>query len=261
MDKYAYLFMIPLINRLSEKYSFNREINDERIKREKIILPADANGNPDFAFMSSFMQSVESDILSTTLRYFAYKQQITPPHIANKSINWQNFLLRDIFDIYAGKRLTKADMKKGNRPFIGATDSNNGITEWVSNTNDSMDSNVLGVNYNGSVGETFYHPYECIFSDDVKRLHLKQSLSASQGVSVASKENKYIMLYLKTAILQQKVKYAYGYKFNESRMLKQSILLPATPENTPDWDYMESYMRSLESQQLVNVLNYYIKCG
>ena len=254
--------MIPLINRLSEKYSFNREINDERIKREKIILPADANGNPDFAFMSSFMQSVESDILSTTLCYFADKQQITPP-IANKSINWQNFLLRDIFDIYAGKRLTKADMKKGNRPFIGATDSNNGITEWVSNTNDSMDSNVLGVNYNGSVGETFYHPYECIFSDDVKRLHLKQSLSAAQGqgVSVASKENKYIMLYLKTAILQQKVKYAYGYKFNESRMLKQSILLPATPENTPDWDYMESYMRSLESQQLVNVLNYYIKCG
>jgi len=79
LDKYAYLFMIPLINRLSEKYSFNREINDERIKREKIILPADANGNPDFAFMSSFMQSVESDILSTTLRYFADKQQITPP--------------------------------------------------------------------------------------------------------------------------------------------------------------------------------------
>ena len=29
LDKYAYLFMIPLINRLSEKYSFNREINDE----------------------------------------------------------------------------------------------------------------------------------------------------------------------------------------------------------------------------------------
>ena len=232
----------------------------DRIKKDKIILPAYVNGNPDFAFMSSFMQSVESDILSTTLRYFADKQQITPP-IVNKSINWQNFLLRDIFDIYAGKRLTKADMKKGNRPFIGATDSNNGITEWVSNTNDSMDSNVLGVNYNGSVGETFYHPYECIFSDDVKRLHLKQSLSAAQGVSVASKENKYIMLYLKTAILQQKVKYAYGYKFNESRMLKQSILLPTTPENTPDWDYMESYMRSLESQQLVNVLNYYIKCG
>ena len=79
LDKYAYLFMIPIINRLSEKYSFNREINDERIKREKIILPITADGQPDFAFMSSFMQQVEQDILGTTLRYFADKQQITPP--------------------------------------------------------------------------------------------------------------------------------------------------------------------------------------
>ena len=79
LDKYAYLFMIPLINRLSEKYSFNREINDERIKREKIYLPANKQGEPDFAFMSSFMKEVEGDILNTTLRYFSDKQQITPP--------------------------------------------------------------------------------------------------------------------------------------------------------------------------------------
>ena len=79
LDKYAYLFMIPIINRLSEKYGFNREINDERIKREKIILPANEDGQPDFAFMSSFMQQVEQDILGTTLRYFSDKQQITPP--------------------------------------------------------------------------------------------------------------------------------------------------------------------------------------
>ena len=71
--------MIPLINRLSEKYSFNREINDERIKREKIILPANKQGEPDFAFMSSFMKEVEGDILNTTIRYFSDKQQITPP--------------------------------------------------------------------------------------------------------------------------------------------------------------------------------------
>ena len=81
LDKYAYLFMIPIINRLSEKYGFNREINDERIKREKIILPANEDGQPDFAFMSSFMQQVEQDILGTTLSYFADKQQITPPPI------------------------------------------------------------------------------------------------------------------------------------------------------------------------------------
>ena len=70
LDKYAYLFMVPIINRLSEKYSFNREINDERIKREKILLPINDKGEIDFDFMSSFMQQVEADILKTTLKVF-----------------------------------------------------------------------------------------------------------------------------------------------------------------------------------------------
>ena len=70
IDKYAYLFMIPIINRLSEKYSFNREINDERIRRERLLLPATESGDIDFDFMSSFMKKVEKDILGTTLDYF-----------------------------------------------------------------------------------------------------------------------------------------------------------------------------------------------
>ena len=70
LDKYAYLFMLPIISRLSEKYSFNREINDERIKREKLMLPINDDGDIDFAFMSAFMRDVEKDILGTTLRTF-----------------------------------------------------------------------------------------------------------------------------------------------------------------------------------------------
>lgn len=79
MDKYSYLFMVPIISRLSEKYSFNREINDERIKREKILLPVTNKGEIDFAFMSAFMKSIEGDILKTTLKYFTDKQAVTPP--------------------------------------------------------------------------------------------------------------------------------------------------------------------------------------
>lgn len=154
---------------------------------------------------------------------------------------WKEFRIENIFDIYPGKRLTKADMKKGRRPFIGATDSNNGITEWVSNSNESLDRNVLGVNYNGSVGEVFYHAYECIFSDDVKRLHLKNT-----NLTNVSDSNYFVMLFLKTTILQQKIKYAYGYKFNESRMLKQTIMLPVTADEQPDYQFMEDYMREQE---------------
>lgn len=151
------------------------------------------------------------------------------------SIRWKPFVISDIFTISPGKRLTKAAMKVGKRPFIGATDSNNGITAWVDNTNESLDKLVLGVNYNGSVVETFFHPYECIFSDDVKRLHLKNGITSY-----------HVMLFLKTMIIQQKVKFEYGYKFNEKRMQRQKILLPVTDEDSPDWQFMEEYMRRKE---------------
>ena len=151
-------------------------------------------------------------------------------------VRWKSFVLSDVFTISSGKRLTKADMKVSKRPFIGATDSNNGITAWVDNTNESLDKLVLGVNYNGSVVETFFHPYECIFSDDVKRLHLKNGITSY-----------HVMLFLKTMIIQQKVKFEYGYKFNEKRMQHQKILLPVTEDNSPDWQFMEEYMRRKET--------------
>jgi len=147
--------------------------------------------------------------------------------------------MNEIFDISSSIRLTKDDMIPGDRPFIGASDSNNGITAFVGNINSSLDHNVLGVNYNGSVVENFYHPYEAIFSDDVKRLHLKHR-----------PDNKYVLLFIKSAILKQKCKFEYGYKFNGERMARQHIMLPATEDGRPDFDYMERKMRAVEARQL-----------
>ena len=62
-DKYVYLFIATVVKRLSEKYSFNREINDSRIRREMIMLPVNEKGAPDYAFMSAYMKRLEYDIL------------------------------------------------------------------------------------------------------------------------------------------------------------------------------------------------------
>lgn len=70
---YIYLFMLPLIKRLGEKYSFNREINDSRIKREKLILPIDSKGKPNYAFMESFMQNLESKHLKNIIYFYRQK--------------------------------------------------------------------------------------------------------------------------------------------------------------------------------------------
>lgn len=159
---------------------------------------------------------------------------------------WAVFTIQNICEIFSGVRLTKQEMISGDMPFIGASDSNNGITAFVANKNVSLDSNVLGVNYNGSVVENFYHPYECLFSDDVKRLKIK-----SENVS------KYAYLFLKRMILQQKPKYQYGYKFNAARMAKQKILLPINQNGKPDWQFMENFMRQIEQNKIQIILKYY----
>ena len=156
------------------------------------------------------------------------------------SRNWKDFFLEDIVSINGGKRLTKADMQLGNMPFIGASELNNGITAFTCSINESIDNNVLGVNYNGSVGFAFYHPYRAIFSDDVKRIKWKSSLH----------NNRYTLLFLASMIGQQKCKYAYGYKFNSQRMKRQKILLPIQSNNTIDWGFMEAYMKQKERQIL-----------
>lgn len=68
-DKYVYLFMSTIIKRLEEKYSFNREINDKRIKNEKFILPVDKNGNPNWEYMSKFMQKIMEEKLEKVLEH------------------------------------------------------------------------------------------------------------------------------------------------------------------------------------------------
>lgn len=144
---------------------------------------------------------------------------------------WKAFTLEDIFTISSGVRLEKKNLIKGDLPFITAISLNNGISDFVSNNNSSEDSNILGVNYDGSVVENFYHPYKAIFSDSVKRLKLRNV-----------KGNKYIYLFLKAVIYKQKNKYQYGYKFNSGRMKKQFILLPVI-NNQPDYKFMEEYIK------------------
>ena len=161
---------------------------------------------------------------------------------------WKEFFIGGeggIFSIKHGKRLTVAEMTKGTIPFIGATETNNGITNWVGVMNCSYDKNVLGVNYNGSVAEAFYHGYGCVFSDDVKRLHLKEV-----------EDNKYILLFIATVIKLQKVKYTYGYKFSGNRMNRQIILLPVDEAGKPDYAFMEQFIKEREDLKRKQYITY-----
>jgi len=79
-----------------------------------------------------------------------------------------------MFHFTNGGRLRPVCWMEGSRPFVGASVASNGVAAFIENSNASLDSNVLGVNYNGSVGFPLYHSYEALFSDGVKRVRCCQ---------------------------------------------------------------------------------------
>ena len=245
LNEYNAKFITTIADQVRGKYNFGYKRNQERLKRETLVLPSDEKGNPNFQYMSDFVKKLELDKVQEVLEYI-YIRMISILEEKVCEISWKDFWIEDVCEIKSGVRLTKANQEIGLKPFVGASDSDNGVTAFVSNKNKSLDANVLGVNYNGSVVENFYHPYEAIFSDDVKRLKWKDELYG----------NKYTYLFLKQMILSQKIKYAYGYKFNGERMKRQKIMLPVTKTGLPDYDYMTSYMQKQELEQIFKILNY-----
>ncbi len=243
LNPYTGLFFVAAQDMIENKYSHGYKRNAQHLKGDRVMLPVTDDGKPDYQFMEDYMRELMDAKRKQYRTYIEKQLKFLGLDIANrggyseelKSRQWQSFRIDGIFNILPGKRLVAADSTPGDRPFIGALDNSNGVARFVSDKNDSLDKNVLGVNYNGNgMGIGFYHPYECIFSDDVKRFHLKEW-----------KDDPFILLFMKTAILMQKKKFGYLYKFNAERMAHTSIMLPVTGTGKPDYEFMESFGRKL----------------
>ncbi|MCI5642832.1 MAG: restriction endonuclease subunit S [Peptoniphilus sp.] len=248
-DKYIYLFMATIVKRLEEKYSFNREINDKRIKNEKFILPTDKNGEPHWEYMSQFMQKIETEKLEKVLEYIyiyiyrlaiSYEKKLLP---LNKK-EWKEFWLEDIVTLKSGKDIYERERIDGNTPYVTATAQNNGIGYFVENKNKTIEEKAISVNRNGSVGYAFYHEYKALYGNDTRKL-------------IPKYRNKYVSLFLTSVITKQKEKYGYGYKMGTGRLKRQKILLPIDGLGHIDFDYMKKYMQVKEIKEQYKILNYY----
>ena len=130
-NKYIYLFLATMVSRLNEKYSFNREINDQRIKKEKVLLPINFKGKPDYAFMENYMKQKETELLQKYENYVSFSEQNIK---LNSEVEWKEFVIGEIFNIYStssGIDKNKLTGKTGLLPYITRTDRNNGYDTFI----------------------------------------------------------------------------------------------------------------------------------
>ena len=149
-------------------------------------------------------------------------------------VEWNDYTMDFLFRFEKGKRLTKEDIIPGNTNFLGAISENNGVREKIRIDN-TWQPNCITVNYNGSVGEAFYQSEPFWASDDVTVLYAKDFWNM----------NKYIAMFLITVIKANKYRFGYGRKWTIEKMKETSIKLPGLENGTPDFLYMEQYIKSL----------------
>lgn len=245
-NKYIYQFISSISKRLSEKYSFNREINDKRIQREKILLPVNSKGEPDYVFMEQFMRQKEQEKIDKFQKYIAKRIEQVKDFKTLKPLNqieWGEFYLNQIFtEIQRGRRLKKDDHKKGSMPYISSSSINNGVDGYVSNKDKvRIFSKCLSIANSGSVGATFYQPFSFVASDHITKLENKNF-------------NEFIYLFISGITKRLSEKYSFNREINDTRIQREKILLPTDKNGQPDYDYMENYIKKLEYEKLIKYL-------
>lgn len=165
---------------------------------------------------------------------------------------WKEFKYKDVFVIKKGFYNKKPEhIVPGNIPFLGATERNNGVTEYysiediesASKTGDDNNAplseklfppKAVCVTNNGSVGFAYYHDEQFTCSHDVNPLYIKDG-----------EFNSYSGVFVATVIMRDRYRWTYGRKWRPVRMVDSVIRLPVTEEGKPDWDYMTNYIKSL----------------
>lgn len=250
-NKYIYLFLSGIIRRLEEKYSFNREINDKRIQREKILLPVNSDGLPDWQFMEDFIKQKEQKQIADFKDYYADKAvELMISTGSLKNTEWQEFKIGKIFEqLLRGnnKGHSNEDCQFG-VSYNGAKYNDNGVTGFVE-TNGKFkifkgNAIVFVMTGEGSVGLSVYKKEDFVPSSNV-------------FVGYSSVLNRWNGLFLVTAINNGADRYNYGYIRNEKRLFNEKILLPVNSDGLPDWQFMEDFMKQIERDKIAAVLSYY----
>lgn len=267
LNKYQLFFIATCITKQKERFGHGYSLNSSRLRSFKFMLPIDVCGQPYWDFMDKYMRQKEQLIIKPTLERLCH-QFLSNEHKKMDSSflihKWTSFDFIEIFDIKKGFYNKKPPcFDDGDFPFIGATDSNNGVTGFSNLTtieanskigygpNESLDrkvfpGNAICVTNNGSVGYAYYQPTDFTCTHDVNPLYLKDNVL-----------NRHIALFLIACIEKQRICFTYARKWRPKRMVHSKLLLPVDSLGNPDWKFMEECMKAYEGNTLKTTIKYF----
>lgn len=158
--------------------------------------------------------------------------------------SWKEFRLGDLFsEMYKAEAHVKGELECYDVPldntirFVSRTEMNNGCDCYVLNNGLSGIEKANAIAIGDTTATCFYQG-----EDFVCGYHMV--------ICRADWINLHTALFIISILKQEKYKYSYGRAFKMELISNTMLKLPAAADNTPDWDYMESYIKSLNHKPL-----------
>ena len=70
LSRHTLLFVARSITHQRDKFSHGYSLNNDRLRAQKILLPVNSDGLPDWRFMEDFMKQIERDKIAAVLSYY-----------------------------------------------------------------------------------------------------------------------------------------------------------------------------------------------
>ena len=248
INKYIGLFMATVIEEnMRIKYGFSNMCSNSTLKKETVMLPQDEAGKPNWKYMNEFMKKMKT-VAQTRIENLKKTDNIINPI---NSKDWGEFIIGEIFEIKRPLPRKISSYEKGKIPYVSSVDVNNGVCGYLTPKEDEMLEKGNCITVNPLDGTAFYQENDFLGRG-----------GAGSSISILYNKNitKYNALFICTIITNMSKQFGYSDAFTSKNLRLFKLLLPKYKKE-PDWDYMDKFMRIIESdaQNRIDIFNNNLK--
>ena len=257
-DENVYVFLKTVLMCNKYRYTYARKVTEDNYRNETIFLPVDENNEPNYKFMSDYINSLDGNVKdipdyfledgyekaawfldNIDQKIFELKYARSKYDNVKKNLHecrWSPFKLGDIVDsVDNGKSYNASELVVSDSDdyvaYVTRTDQNNGISMYVQNENYVGKEKAGAITIGDTTSTIFYQSIDFITGPHII-------------VVRASWFNVYTALFIITLLNLEKYRYpVYGRAFTK-KLIENTILnLPIDENGKPDYLFMENYIK------------------
>ena len=246
----SFLFFLSIFRTkaINLNYDYVNKFTRDSAAEMYVLLPVDENHQPDFSYMESYMKNREIAVSASLTKLQSAKRFSKSKNAEFES--WKSFVIGDLF-YKLDLKIVKNNFNKKNDvsvkrtsefslPLVNAKHFDNGIMYYGRECDFESAEMTLDIVKNGAIatGDVYAQPQKTGVLWDAYLIRPFADLPSER-----------VLLYLATVIEKAiKDKFSYDDKCIWAKVKKLNVRLPANSTGTPDYDYMENYMKAVESK-------------